>query len=73
MILNLGSERTELGSERTYLGSERTYLGSERTYLGSERTYLGSERTKEYFKPQRYLYKQVFDLYCYHMQKLSMS
>ena len=55
------------------LGSERTHLGSERTYLGSERTHLGSERTNKYFKPQRYLYKHVFDQYCYVMQKLSKS
>ena len=55
------------------LGSERTKLGSERTPLGSERTHLGSEHTKKYFKPERYLYKQVFHLHCYLMQKLSMS
>ena len=48
-------------------------LGSERTHLGSERTYLGSERTNKYLKPQRYLYKHIFDQYCYVMQKLSKS
>ena len=50
------------------VGSERTKLGSERTHLSSERTHLGSERTNKCFKPQRYLYKQVFDLYCYVIQ-----
>ena len=38
LILNLGSERTEVGSECTQFGSECTHLGSERTHLGSERT-----------------------------------